>query len=76
MELSAEHARLVGQAVARRMDYFRRLKARMEARGFEQSNPTYQAVGRVIESMESLNMRLYYATGLPGSIGTPDGPRT
>ena len=69
MELSAKHAKLIGQPVARRMDYFRRLKARMDARGFAQSNPTYQ-------SMESLNIRLHYAACPPGSTGTPDGPRT
>ncbi|MDB5320161.1 MAG: hypothetical protein JWN40_1792 [Phycisphaerales bacterium] len=67
---------MVGQAVFQRMDYFRRLKARMESRGFEQSNPTYQAVNRVIDSMESLNIRLSYAACPPGSIGTPDGQRT
>jgi hypothetical protein len=30
MELSGEHAKLIGQAVARRLDYFRRLRARMD----------------------------------------------
>jgi hypothetical protein len=76
MELSAKHAKLIGQPVARRMDYFRRLKARMDARGFAQSDPTYQAVHRVVEAMESLNIRLHYAACPPGSTGRPDGPRT
>jgi hypothetical protein len=68
-------ARALHATVGTHLDYFRRLRERMQAVGFHHQDPLLLAVREVEDRLGGLWMKLHYL-GCEGGVGAPSGNRS
>ena len=67
-DLDPEVAQQLTRAVRERLDWFGRLRRRMELRGFPPTDPLYIAVTRCYNAAQELHVRAHYAS-CRGGVG-------